>query len=326
VREAAPPAQAFAPPAGAPAGGGATPEAAAAPDGGNEGANATPDRRLALEAPAGDAPTDTQVQPRGDVASPAYLASSAAAFAAAGRGPRTQAVDPTVSKAKFDAEVRVYQRHEAAHRARGWLLHEAEFPTVFLALAAPQLKPAPLVFGLLLDFTNYDVEPPSLLLVDPLTKRPLATRELATNMPRRQAARIEVAPVPDAPAASEVPAAQEPEEPVVPAAPAPEAIVNLAPPIALLQDSPSGFPFLCLEGIYEYHQHPAHSGNDWLLHRARGAGTLQAILGVFETYAVRPLVAYHIGARMNFVSQQNQPMLQQILLQVNGFVVSEPPA
>ena len=215
----------------------------------------------------------------------------------------------------------MYRRHEAAHRARGWLLLEAEFPMVFLALAAPQLNPTPLVFGLLLDFTNYDVEPPSLLLVDPLTKRPLATHELLTVMLRRQTARAAAAPAPAKPASDEAPDA--PEPPVAPAAP--DVVVQLDQAIPLMQPSPSGFPFLCLEGVYEYHQHPAHSGNDWLLHRARGAGTLQAILNVFETYAVRPLLAYHLEARMDFIAQQNRPM-HQILLHVNGLLMSEPPA
>jgi hypothetical protein len=39
----------------------------------------------------------------------------------------------------------------------------------------------------------------------------------------------------------------------------------------------TGLPFLCLPGVREYHQHPQHSGDDWLLHRARGEGRLAVI-------------------------------------------------
>lgn len=220
----------------------------------------------------------------------------------------------------------MYRRHEATFRARGWLLLEAGFPTVFLALAAPQIKPTPLLFGVLLDFTNYDVEPPSLLLVDALTKRPLALRELVTRMPRRSKGEVQVQLAPVAQPGAEGPAVAPPPGGPPPAGGPPPLFVNLAsPPVDLMQGYPeAGYPFMCLEGIYEYHQHPAHSGNDWLLHRDRGAGTLHAILTVFETYAVRPLLAYHVGARMSFSPQPNQPV-QQLQLQVNGFFTSGPP-
>jgi hypothetical protein len=36
----------------------------------------------------------------------------------------------------------------------------------------------------------------------------------------------------------------------------------------------TGQPFLCLPGIREYHNHPQHTGDDWLLHRSTGSGSL----------------------------------------------------
>ena len=36
----------------------------------------------------------------------------------------------------------------------------------------------------------------------------------------------------------------------------------------------TGRPFLCVPGTREYHSHPQHSGDDWLLHRSTGAGRL----------------------------------------------------
>lgn len=36
----------------------------------------------------------------------------------------------------------------------------------------------------------------------------------------------------------------------------------------------TGLPFLCVPGSRDYHSHPQHSGDDWLLHRTTGAGRL----------------------------------------------------
>lgn len=36
-------------------------------------------------------------------------------------------------------------------------------------------------------------------------------------------------------------------------------------------------PFLCLPGIREYHTHPQHTGDDWLLHRASKEGSISII-------------------------------------------------
>lgn len=40
--------------------------------------------------------------------------------------------------------------------------------------------------------------------------------------------------------------------------------------IVLLDEHPTTHkPFLCLRGIREYHEHPQHSGDDWLLYRTQ---------------------------------------------------------
>lgn len=47
---------------------------------------------------------------------------------------------------------------------------------------------------------------------------------------------------------------------------------------ALVDQHPlTGLPFMCLPGVREYHQHPQHTGDDWLLQRSRGAGTLAVL-------------------------------------------------
>lgn len=46
----------------------------------------------------------------------------------------------------------------------------------------------------------------------------------------------------------------------------------------LVDEHPTtGLPFLCLPGIREYHIHPQHSGDSWLLHRQAGEGTISNV-------------------------------------------------
>lgn len=45
----------------------------------------------------------------------------------------------------------------------------------------------------------------------------------------------------------------------------------------VLLEHPDGGPFLCLPGLREYHSHPQHSGDEWLLHRTSGAGRLAVV-------------------------------------------------
>lgn len=45
----------------------------------------------------------------------------------------------------------------------------------------------------------------------------------------------------------------------------------------LLGHPTSQQPFLCLPGLREYHEHPQHNGDDWLLHRNAGEGRLAVV-------------------------------------------------
>ena len=51
-------------------------------------------------------------------------------------------------------------------------------------------------------------------------------------------------------------------------------------------------PFLCLVGVREYHDHPAHTGDAWWLHRKTGAGSLSHLLNVFHSYAIAPITGF----------------------------------
>lgn len=48
-------------------------------------------------------------------------------------------------------------------------------------------------------------------------------------------------------------------------------------------------PFLCMPGIREYHDNPAHSGDSWLLHRRSGEGSLAFIVDKIIKYGTGPI-------------------------------------
>jgi hypothetical protein len=189
--------------------------------------------------------------------------------------PDAQVVDPEVSRAKFDREVADFRAIAAEYGRRGWFLAEAVFPEILVLLAAPQIKPSPIVMGVLLEYTDYDVRPPSVRLVDPFTRVPYTAADLPTHLPRE----IEM---------------EAPQIIGLPPGAMPPVMVTQQPLMQSYPDSEDP-PFLCLAGVREYHDHPAHSGDRWELHRSAGAGRLVRLLEVIDTYGVRPLNGYHVN-------------------------------
>ena len=187
-----------------------------------------------------------------------------------------QVVDPGVSRAKFDREVGAYRELEATYRKRGWLLLEAKFPEVFVAFAATKLRPAPIVAAVVVDFTDYDLRPLSVRFVDPFTREKLLAANVQFQMFRRP-------PMPGV---------------------APEAIAALMQQGAIQLSSlvqsnrPDDYPFVCLPGVREYHDNPAHTGDSWLLHRNSGEGSLAFILEKIWAYGVEPLSMYQVQLQM----------------------------
>jgi hypothetical protein len=205
--------------------------------------------------------------------------------------PLTQSVDPEVSRTKFDQEVAEFRLLGAEYGIRGWFLADATFPNALALLAAPQLTPAPLITGVAFDYTDYDLRPPSVRLVNPFTREPWALEQLPTTMRRR----VETNGGPVV-----IPGLQLP----------PGAMPRVFQEQQLMQAYPDGVPFLCIAGVREYHDHPAHSGDRWELHRPSGAGRIVRILEIIDTYGIRPMTGYNIS----------------LSPQVVGFLQSEPPA
>ncbi len=190
-------------------------------------------------------------------------------------------VDPIVSRAKYQREVERLRQNEDELRRRGCWLLETDFPSILVVFAVPQVRPASIAFGALLTFENYDLWPPSVRLVNPFTKEP--HRYSAIPEPMRL---LRSVPGPEVPGLGRVQGTQP----------------------MLVAHSPQDVPFICLPGIREYHDHPAHSGDTWFLHRGTPEGTAFYILDRIYTYGVQPIRGLQVG------------------MQVTGFAYGEPPA
>jgi hypothetical protein len=186
-----------------------------------------------------------------------------------------QFVDPQVSRTKFDREITEYRQLEHDYRRRGWLLVKADFPSVLVVLAAPQLTPPAIITGVAFEYTNYDMQPPSVRLVDPFTAEPYRAKDLPTHLKRS----VETA-------GPQMPGLQLPLG----------AQARFVAQQPLMQwYGPDDTPFLCLAGVREYHDHPGHSGDAWELHRRSGAGRLVRLLETIAKYGVQPISDYQIS-------------------------------
>jgi hypothetical protein len=186
-------------------------------------------------------------------------------------------VDTAVSQAKFSREVAEYRSLESQYRSRGWFLLEARFPSILVVLAAPQLSPPAIVTGVLFDYSNYDAEPPSVRLVNPFSGEPYRAKDLPTTLNRSVGVNQQVA---------------------IPGLPAGAIRINQLQPL-MVAYGPDEVPFMCIAGVKEYHDHPAHSGDSWELHRHNGAGRLVRLLEVIHKYGIAPISRYAVQMQPN---------------------------
>ena len=74
----------------------------------------------------------------------------------------------------------------------------------------------------------------------------------------------------------------------------------------------TNLPFLCLPGIREYHSHPQHSGDDWLLHRPAKEGSIYNICDRIWRMMARNVVGLHVTVQALPV----MPLRAQVIIQV----------
>lgn len=180
-----------------------------------------------------------------------------------------QTVDPAVSIAKFERELSVFKSMTDFNRMRGVIPLKAEFPNIILLFLAYKVRPTAVAFTVRINFNNYDVEPPSIQFIDPITEQLLSISDMSTRFPRRTITKM---PVPS------------PEGQMT--------MVDIPGGQDLLQfHPPHHIPFLCLPGTREYHEHPYHSNDPWLDHRGKGEGTLGFIVDQLHKYGTEPIIA-----------------------------------
>lgn len=182
-------------------------------------------------------------------------------------------VDSKVSRRKFEREINLFRERQHEYHEQGWWLINAKFPEVFVIFATKHIQPPIVAFGVILDFTNYDLLPPSVTLVNPFTRKPYTKKELPTHLPRRKRlTEIEI---------------NGQKQPVF----SPQAQAMM------VAHDENDIPFLCLAGVLEYHQHPAHTDDPWLPHRNGPRGTLHSILEILFKYGVSKI---QLGANVQF--------------------------
>lgn len=195
-------------------------------------------------------------------------------------------VDPSISRAKFERELDAFWRYKDMYAQRGCFIVSATFPEVRAIFCATKTKPPAVVFGALMCFDNYDFWPPSVKLANPFTFIPYKTNELPTKLPHTLPAGAQMnipdllgqlgAQLPPGVQVSQVRQVQQVHE-------------------FVQSFTADGEPFICMPGIREYHNTPAHTGDVWLRHRGKGEGTLDFLLNKLLRYGVEPLSGYQIG-------------------------------
>lgn len=177
-----------------------------------------------------------------------------------------QTINPVISREKFQHEVAQFIGLTDSYRRRGIVLLKSDFPEIVISFSAVKLKPAVHCFAVLLNFENYDIEPISVRFVDPFT--------------------FELLPTPPTPLFRKNIKADG----------------SVDQPLALTQQDNTGLPFVCIPGIREYHNHPAHSGDAWLLHRnVGGEGTLGFIVEALYRYGILAIESFQVQAMVNLV-------------------------
>lgn len=76
----------------------------------------------------------------------------------------------------------------------------------------------------------------------------------------------------------------------------------------------TGRPFFCVPGIRQYHGHPQHSGDSWLLHRQTREGSLATICDRIWRAMVRNL----LGVQVNVQTLPGQVQLQLRVVNAPG--------
>ncbi|HEY4779210.1 MAG TPA: putative metal-binding protein [Solirubrobacterales bacterium] len=176
-------------------------------------------------------------------------------------------VDPAISSAKLDRQLADWENNAELYRERGWILLGRDGLHVDVAFTArlpagpvPDLPAIPLAIRFC--FENFDIWAPSVRVIDPITGKWL-------YVPRVRA--IDFGTVLEGGAPLDL-------------------FVNGHPE--------TGRVFLCKPGTREYHSHFEHDGDDWLLYRDQGFGSLGRLCDLLWRRAVRTVSGLNFSAQL----------------------------
>jgi hypothetical protein len=195
--------------------------------------------------------------------------------------------DPQVVRLKVERELRDFVERIDHYRARGIWVLEYRFPTLLVAFATPNIKGHAIApYGVLMDLSNYDVEPPSITFVNPFTKAPLKAPQIPTVLRR-----IRLLPPAAQPTAAEPTGEGQP--------PVQNAVIEQL--LVFWQEEQ--IPFVCLQGVREYHRNPGHTGDPWWLYRGKGAGGIIRLLDTISKYGTEAMTQLQFNIQMQIASQ-----------------------
>jgi len=175
-------------------------------------------------------------------------------------------VAPEVTRAKFGQQIQRWHENAETYAHRGWLLLSVGDLSVNIGMLQNvdmAGRTVPVMTVCThIDYWNFDLWAPSVTFIDPVTRQPTPPIVRAPN---------QVGP-------------DEPRD-------------------ALIDGHPDTLqPFLCLPGIREYHSHPQHTGDDWLLHRNLHEGDLAVVCDRLWRLMARNVIGFGIGIKLQQVS------------------------
>ncbi|MCW3033122.1 MAG: hypothetical protein JWM60_1467 [Solirubrobacterales bacterium] len=198
-------------------------------------------------------------------------------------------VDPAVSRAKLARQLADWDANAECYRKRGWVMLErgelhVEVGFMCALPIGPEGSVPAMPLAIRVGFENYDVWAPSVQLIDPVTRRCLDQPWIAGIDYER----------------------------VHPG--------GVAEQVLVMPHPDTGKVFLCKRGSREYHSHPEHSGDDWLLYRGGGLGTLAQLCALLWRATTRTVVG------LNFTVQRVPVPGGVALMTAAQFTRAEPQA
>lgn len=193
---------------------------------------------------------------------------------------KKQAVEPNVSRTKFENELAEFLLIENDWRKKGVICVKAEFPIFEFIFIAHNVKPPTVAFAVSIDFTNYDVEPPSIVFIDSFTGKPIEIKDMS-NIGFFQVTNQEI----------QIPGIQLPGMP--------NGLQQIQQRNPILMIGLNDRPFLCIPGVREYHNHPAHTDNPWLNYRTLGEGRLLFLLDQLYNHSIPYFTGFNMSVQFH---------------------------